>query len=130
MEKIQNSIADYLVGQGATEIMNNSLTKADYIDYNNDYSSDKNVNLLNPLSKDLNILRQTLLFGGLETVSYNINRKSPDLRLFEFGKVYSLNSKFEKADGINNYNEEKHLMIFSTGKAAGNNHLCKIKTQT
>ncbi len=120
LEKVQNSIADYLVGQGATEIMNNSLTKADYIDYNNDLSSDKNVNLLNPLSKDLNILRQTLLFGGLETVSYNLNRKSPNLNLFEFGKVYSLNKKFEKADGIKNYTEEKHLMIFSTGKASGN----------
>ena len=119
MEKIQNSIADYLVGQGASEIMNNSLTKADYIDYNNDLSSDKSVNLLNPLSKDLNILRQTLLFGGLETVSYNLNRKSPNLNLFEFGKVYSLKKKFEKADGIKNYAEEKHLMIFSTGKTSG-----------
>jgi len=77
-----------------SEIMNNSLTRAEYVEINDDLSSDKNVNLLNPLSKDLNILRQTLLHGGLETVSYNINRKSPNLKLFEFGKVYKLNNSF------------------------------------
>jgi len=120
LERIQNSIADYLVGQGVTEIMNNSLTRAEYIDYNNDFNSDNNVNLLNPLSKDLNILRQTLLFGGLETVSYNLNRKLPNLKLFEFGKIYSLNNSFEKADGIKKYDEEKHLMIFTTGKLSSN----------
>jgi len=120
LEKMQNSIADYLVGNGMMEIMNNSLTKAEYIDYNNDLNSDNNVNLLNPLSKDLNILRQTLLFGGLETVSYNINRKSANLGLFEFGKTYSLNNEPEKAEGIKKYNEVKHLMIFATGKANGN----------
>jgi len=120
LEKMQNSIADYLVGNGMMEIMNNSLTKAEYIDYNNDLNSDNNVNLLNPLSKDLNILRQSLLFGGLETVSYNINRKSANLGLFEFGKTYSLNNKIENTDGIKKYTEVKHLMIFATGKANGN----------
>lgn len=120
LEKIQNTIAEYLVGQGVTEIMNNSLTKAEYIDYNNDFSSDENVNLLNPLSKDLNVLRQTLLFGGLETVSYNLNRKLPNLKLFEFGKIYNLNNRFEQTDGIKKYSEETHLMIFATGKLSGN----------
>jgi phenylalanyl-tRNA synthetase beta chain len=120
LEKIQNSIADYLVGQGMSEIMNNSLTRAEYVEINDDLSSDKNVNLLNPLSKDLNILRQTLLHGGLETVSYNINRKSPNLKLFEFGKVYKLNNSFEKTAGIKNYTEEKHLMFIATGKESRN----------
>lgn len=120
LEKVQNSIADYLVGQGMLEIMNNSLTKAEYVEANSDFKTDGNVNLLNPLSKDLNVLRQTLLFGGLETVSYNLNRKSHNLNLFEFGKVYSLNNKFEKANGVKNYFEEKHLMLFATGKATGN----------
>ena len=120
LEKMQNSIADYLVGNGMMEIMNNSLTKAEYIDYNNDLNSDNNVNLLNPLSKDLNILRQSLLFGGLETVSFNINRKSANLGLFEFGKTYSLNNKIENTDGIKKYTEVKHLVIFATGKANGN----------
>ncbi len=120
LEKMQNSIADYLVGNGMMEIMNNSLTKAEYIDYTNELSSDNNVNLLNPLSKDLNILRQSLIFGGLETVSYNINRKSANLGLFEFGNVYRWNNKFDKAEGIKNYTEVKHLMIFATGKVNGN----------
>ncbi len=121
LEKIQNSIADYLVGQGMSEIMNNSLTRAEYVEINDDLSSDKNVNLLNPLSKDLNILRQTLLHGGLETVSYNINRKSPNLKLFEFGKVYKLNNSFEKTAGITNYTEGKnHLMLIATGKESRN----------
>ena len=119
LEKIQNTIADYLAGQGMLEIMNNSLTKADHTEINNDIRSDEIVNLLNPLSKDLNILRPTLLYGGLETVSYNLNRKSPNLKLFEFGRVYSRNDKFEKADGIKNYIEEDHLMILATGKASG-----------
>ena len=118
LEKIQNTIADYLAGQGMLEIMNNSLTKADHTEINNDIRSDEIVNLLNPLSKDLNILRPTLLYGGLETVSYNLNRKSPNLKLFEFGSVYSRNDKFEKADGIKNYLEEDHLMILATGKAS------------
>ncbi len=120
LEKIQNSIADYLTGQGMLEIINNSLTKAEYIESSNDFSSDVNVNLLNPLSKDLNILRQTLLFGALETISYNLNRKSADLKLFEFGKIYKRNGKFDKAGGLKNYFEEKHLMIFATGNVTGN----------
>jgi len=119
LEKIQNSIANYLLGQGMSEIMNNSLTKAEYVEINNDYNSDKNVNLLNPLSKDLNVLRQTLLYGGLETISYNINRKSPNLNLFEFGKIYSLTGDFDKNAGIKNYREEMHLMLISTGKVIG-----------
>ena len=119
LEKIQNSIADYLVGQGMSEIMNNSLTKAEYVEISNDFKSNKNVNLLNPLSKDLNVLRQTLLHGGLETISYNINRKSPNLSLFEFGKVYSLTGNYDKSAGIKNYREEKHLMLISTGKVIG-----------
>jgi len=120
LEKIQNSIADYMVGNGLVEIMNNSLTKADYIENSNDFNSSNNVNLLNPLSSDLNILRQTLLFGGLETVAYNINRKTPDLKLFEFGKTYSLINNVEKLEGIKKYNEVKHLTIFATGKLVGN----------
>lgn len=120
LEKIQNSISEYLIGQGLFEIMNNSLTRADYIERSKDLNSDENVNLINPLSKDLNILRQSLLFGALETISYNINRKSPDLKLFEFGKIYKRNAKFERDKGLKNYVEEKHLMIFSTGKISGN----------
>ncbi len=115
IEKLQNSIADYLVGQGMTEIMNNSLTKAEYIVDNDDFEESNNVNLLNPLSKDLNILRQSLIFGGLETIAYNINRKISNLSLFEFGSIYKYNKTDDKGS-IKNYNEEKHLMLFLTGK--------------
>lgn len=120
LEKIQNSIADYLTGQGMLEVINNSLTKAEFIQGSDDFSSVNSVTLLNPLSKDLNILRQTLLFGVLETISYNLNRKSPNLKFFEFGKIYKRNSKFEKSKGVNNYTEEKHLMLLATGKVSGN----------
>lgn len=117
MEKIRNSISEYLVSQGLTEIMNNSLTKSDYIDSSEDFSSENNVNLLNPLSRDLNIMRQTLLFGGLESVAYNVNRKSSDLMLFEFGKIYKL---LPDQESRNKYFEENHMMLIATGKSAGN----------
>jgi phenylalanyl-tRNA synthetase beta chain len=120
LEKIQNSVADYLTGQGVMEIINNSLTKAEYIERSNELSPSENVQLLNPLSKDLNILRQTLLFGGLETISYNLNRKSLNLSLFEFGKIYKRNSNFKNDEGVKNFIEEKHLMIFATGKVSKN----------
>ncbi len=120
LEKIQNTIADYLVGQGLSEIMNNSLTKASYVENNDDFTSDQNVDLLNPLSNELNILRQSLLFGGLETAAYNINRKSANLQLFEFGKSYRNLKKSEKSDGIKNYLEEKHLMILASGNISTN----------
>ncbi len=120
LEKLQNSISDYLVGQGLFEIINNSLTKSQYIDDNKDFDGDNNVNLLNPLSKDLNILRQSLLFGGLETVSYNINRKSPNLSLFEFGKTYKLGNKPPESNETSNYVEAKQLMIIVTGKVNRN----------
>ncbi len=118
LEKIQNSIADYLVSQGMLEIMNNSLTKAEYIDYVDGLSNDNNVNLLNPLSKDLNIMRQSLLFGGLETISYNINRKTTNLNIFEFGKTYLLAGNADD-EGIKKYTETKHLALFATGKQLG-----------
>lgn len=116
LEKIQNTVADYLVGQGFNEIWNNSLSKSEYTEINNDFNSKENVKLLNPLSRDLNIMRQTLLFGGLETLAYNINRKSAALKIFEFGNTYKLNADYQKEKGVANYHEEKHLMLLVTGK--------------
>jgi len=118
MEKIRNSISDYLVSQGYTEIMNNSLTKGEYSDLTKDISSHNNVVLLNPLSKDLNAMRQTLLFGGLETVAYNVNRKLSDLFLFERGSTYKL-MQVDK-EGVDKYFEENHLVLLATGKKPGN----------
>ena len=116
LEKIQNIVADYLVGQGFVEIMNNSLTKSEYITKSKIYDRDHSVELLNPLSKDLDILRQTLLFGGLEVINYNQNRKTNDLKIFEFGKTYRRKSAKTKGTGVGNYFEEKHLALFTTGR--------------
>lgn len=108
--KIQNTIADQLVGQGFTEIMANSLTTPKYIELSEDFSATQNVEILNPLSNDLSVMRQSLLFSGLEAVAYNVNRKNSDLKFFEFGKTYH---KLEDSN-----KEEKHLSLFVTGNQA------------
>ncbi len=120
-EKLQNEISDYLVGQGFSEIMNNSLTKSEYITRSRAFNEKHNVSLLNPLSKDLDILRQTLLFGGLEVIAYNQNRKINDLKIFEFGKTYRKKEGYDKKRGVKNYHEEKHLTYFATGRLAPEN---------
>ncbi len=120
-EKVQNIISDYLVGQGFVEIMNNSLTKSEYIEKNKEFNSDHSVELLNPLSKDLDILRQTLLFGGLEVINYNQNRKVNNLKIFEFGKTYRRKSAARKGTGLENYSEQKRLALFSTGRLEAEN---------
>jgi len=121
LEKLQNEIADYLVSQGFSEIMNNSLTKSEYISKSKVFNEKHNVALLNPLSKDLDILRQTLLFGGLEVVAYNQNRKINDLKIFEFGKTYFKKENYDKKRGVKNYYEEKHLTLFTTGRVKAEN---------
>ena len=114
-EKIQQVIADYLVGHGMVEMMNNSLTKAEYAGLSRDIEASSNVELLNPLSKDLNVMRQSLLFGGLEVIAYNVNRKENNLKLFEFGNVYLKKPDYDASRGVKNYHEEKHLLIVATG---------------
>jgi phenylalanyl-tRNA synthetase beta chain len=121
LEKLQNEISDYLVGQGFSEIINNSLTKSEYINRGKAFDEKHNVTLLNPLSKDLDILRQTLLFGGLEVVAYNQNRKINDLKIFEFGKTYFKKEGYDKKRGVKNYYEEKHLTLFATGRVEAEN---------
>lgn len=116
LEKLQNEISDYLVGQGFHEMMNNSLTRSDYITQSGTFNEKNNVTLLNPLSKELDILRQTLLFGGLEVTAYNQNRKKNDLKLFEFGKIYLKKDNYDKKRGVKNYYEEKHLILLATGR--------------
>jgi len=117
-EKIQNLVADQLSSKGFSEIMNNSITNSDYYSGNKAFDENKNVKLLNALSQDLDILRQSLLFGGLEVISYNINRKTADLKLYEFGNVYI---KKDNSPGLKKYNEQKYLSVFVCGLAEAEN---------
>lgn len=105
--RLQNLIANQLVGQGFYETMANSLTTPAYTDLNEQLNASQNVKMLNPLSQDLSVLRQSMLYSGLESVSYNINRKRSDLKLFEFGKTYH--------DFNGSRVENKHLSIFISG---------------
>ena len=105
--KIQNTSASQLNSQGFHEMMANSLTTASYVQLSEQLNDDYNVTILNPLSADLSTMRQSLLFSGLEAVSYNINRKNADLKLFEFGKTYH--------NYLAGYEEKKHMSLFLTG---------------
>jgi phenylalanyl-tRNA synthetase beta chain len=105
--KIQNVVASQLNSQGFHEMMANSLTTSNYIQLSEILLEEHNVTMLNPLSSDLSTMRQSLLFSGLEAISYNINRKNSDLKLFEFGKTYH--------NYPSGYEEKKHLTLFLTG---------------
>ncbi len=110
--KIQNIIAQQLVSQGFYEIMANSLTNPSYTTLSKDFDENQQVQIVNPLSNDLSVMRSTLLFGGLESIAYNINRKNSDLKYFEFGNTYQKLSD-------NEYKENKQLVLFATGLAHG-----------
>lgn len=112
--QLKNKIADLLAANGFNEIMNNSLTKASYYEHLETYCPEETVMLFNPLSSDLSAMRQSLLFGGLETIAYNINRKNSNLRLFEFGKAYTFHKK-EGENHLKQYKEEDKLALFITG---------------
>lgn len=105
--KVQNIIANQLCSLGFNEMMANSLTMPDYVKLSENLKEEFNVMMLNPLSSDLSSMRQSLLFSGLEAVSFNINRKRSDLKFFEFGKSY------HKMPG--GYDENKHLTLLVTG---------------
>ena len=104
---VENMVANHLTSLGFNETMANSLTKEDYISLSKNLKTEFNVSMLNPLSNDLKVLRQSLLFSGLESISYNLNRKNNSLKLYEFGKTYH---KYEHG-----YQEDKHLTIFISG---------------
>ncbi len=116
------SISRYLADNGFYEVMNNSLTKGEYAEKFGFIDKEETVMLLNPLSSELNAMRQTLLFSGLENVAKNINNKFADLKLFEFGKVYHLNKDAKDGDEVTvRYKETEMLSLFVTGKNGGDN---------
>ena len=116
--KLQNLVSEQLVGSGFNEILNNSLSKVAYYDgLTEAYSLEKTVRVMNPLSADLGVMRQTLLFGGLESIVRNVNRKNPNLKFFEFGNCYHYNKEKETDEApIKAYSEEMHLALWVTGK--------------
>ncbi|MCH5174367.1 MAG: phenylalanine--tRNA ligase subunit beta [Prevotellaceae bacterium] len=136
--KLQNIVAEQLVGCGFNEILNNSLTKVSYYEGCETFKAENAVKLMNPLSQDLGVMRQTLLFGGLESISHNINRRMPDLKFFEYGNCYyfSPEKNQEKVDEEGNvlkanaesskkilaaYSEDYHLGLWQTGKRVNGN---------
>lgn len=136
--KLQNLIAEQLVGCGFNEILNNSLSKVSYYENGETFKAENSVKLLNPLSQDLGVMRQTLLFGGLECISRNTNRRMPDLKFFEYGNCYRYtpeknqpkvdeNGDTLKASADSSkkilaaYSEDYHLGLWQTGKRVNGN---------
>ena len=115
--KLANLVSEQLVGEGFNEILNNSLTKGAYYEGHNSYLPENCVKIMNPLSTDLNVMRQTLLFGGLESIQHNANRKRQNLRFFEFGNVYTFTPEKEnQEDPMQAYKEQYHAALWVTGK--------------
>jgi len=116
-ERVRNIAADMLVSNGFYEMMSNSLTKADYYNKLRTYPQEHLVRILNPLSSDLNCMRQTLLLNGLEVIAYNINRQQSDLKFFEVGNVYSISPDAD-ATLAGSYVEHARISMFVTGPGA------------
>jgi len=114
--KLQNIIGEQLVGCGFNEILNNSLTKGAYYEFLQGFPFENAVKLINPLSNDLNVMRETLLFGGLESIAHNANRKNADLRFFEYGNCYYFHSEKKNSEKVlGAYSEDYHLGLWITG---------------
>ena len=114
-EKLVNIISDTLTANGFSEIMCNSLTPASWFENNPDFDSKQLVRLANPLSSDLNVLRQSLLYGGLSSIAWNINRQNNDLKFYEFGNCYFFTNKTSGARKVDSYSEKIDLDIFISG---------------
>jgi phenylalanyl-tRNA synthetase beta chain len=114
-EKYMHYAADMLSALGFNEIISNSLTRSGWYSDLPEFPTENLVSIINPLSNDLDSLRQTLLFGGLEAVAYNANRKNPDLKLYEFGNVYSFAGKDNEKGNLDRYSESHHLALFISG---------------
>ena len=120
-EKLRRKIAEQLTAQGFNEILNNSLTKISYYEPLQQMPLASCVKIMNPLSQDLGVMRQTLLFGGLESIARNANRKNSDLKFYEFGNCYHYNAAVREGNDENPlraYSEEAHLGLWLTGNKA------------
>lgn len=119
--QLQNLVSDQLSANGFNEIMNNSLTKSGYYEELSAFDANATVEIFNPLSNDLNAMRQSLMFGGLENLAYNINRKNADLKFYEFGNCYFKREKSTSESPADKYYQEAHLGIWITGNKQNTN---------
>lgn len=123
--ELQNLLSEQLTGKGFNEILNNSLTSDTYYEGLTFFQKKNCISLHNPLSFDLNVMRQTLLFGGLESIEYNCNRKNSSLKFYEFGNIYFYFPEKEKGnDYLTAVKEEKHLALWMTGNSIDGNWVC------
>ena len=125
--KLQNLVSEILTAHGFNEIMCNSLTKSTYYEHLTSFKEENCVKLYNPLSSDLNAMRQTLLFGGLETILRNTNFRNADLKLYEFGNVYFFDGSKTFTNPVKNYKEEEHIGIWLTGNKENENWVAKAQ---
>ena len=114
-EQVRKSIADFLAANGFVETMNNSLTKSDYYSKLKTFPEEKCVRIMNPLSSDLNVMRQTLILNGLEVIAYNINRQITNIRTFEYGSVYSIDPQ-KDGKTLDSYEEHTCYAMFMSGQ--------------
>ena len=113
-EAVRNAVSNFLAANGFVEIMNNSLTKGDYYSALKTFPAERCVRIVNPLSQDLNVMRQTLILGGLEVIAYNLNRQLSSLRTFEYGSVYSRNPE-GSGETLADYEEHTCFTLMLTG---------------
>lgn len=117
--KLQSQLSKHLTGAGFNEILNNSLTKLSYYNSLQSYPVEKAVKIMNPLGSDLSVTRQTLLFGGLESIAHNCNRQRANIKFYEFGNCYHYNAeKAGSEDSLAPYSEEMHLALWMAGNTA------------
>lgn len=114
-EKLVNTVSDLLSANGFAEIMCNSLNPSEWYEKNSDFDKEQLVILANPLSSDLNAMRQSLLFGGLSSVAWNLNRQNQDLKLYEFGNCYFYHKSESPYPKVDDYSEKRSLDLFLTG---------------
>ena len=114
-EQVRKSIADFLAANGFVETMNNSLTKSEYYSKLKTFSEERCVRIMNPLSSDLNVMRQTLILNGLEVIAYNINRQITNIRTFEYGSVYSFDPQ-KDGKTLDSYEEHTCYALFISGQ--------------
>ncbi len=122
-EKLVDMVSEFLCGAGFSEMMNNSLTPSGYYDQLETFPKEHLVHIVNPLSNELDVMRQTLLFGGLEVIRHNTNRQRPNLRVYEFGKCYSCEPAAGQKTALDKYHEQLKLALLVSGKKTDPNWL-------